>query len=112
MNILYKMNRIDDLNFIDSQFRVLVESLITSTTNLKVITVDKIESYRYQGDFYGLLEDVLRVPKEFHFVYGIMNGIYNPTRFDGIKNVFTVLKDENILYMLSTIYSTSEKNNY
>lgn len=112
MDVLYKLNQISDLNFVDPQFRVMIESMITSSKNIKTIAVDKIDAYRYQGDFYGLLENVLNIPKEVHFVYGLMNNIYNPTRYDGIKNIFIVLKDINLLYTMSTIYSTSEKNNY
>lgn len=48
--------------------------------------IDQHTSYRYQGNFYGLLNE-LKIPAKYHIFILYFNGYTNPVQFDGNRTV-------------------------
>lgn len=96
--------------YFDPAFLVLLESHLTylRTTNIRVQLVTEHQNYKYEGDLYGLLDD-LHVLKKFHYITARVNGYEDSNAFEGNVS-HLVIPDFNEVEMLKTVYQT--KNNF
>jgi hypothetical protein len=61
--------------FYDQGFRIVIESHIPyllRLPELRVLAVDPFDSYKYEGDLFGLLDKLL-VPKQYHYAIMLAN---------------------------------------
>jgi hypothetical protein len=66
-------------------FRNVLESHLTffrSSPKLRLVAIDKHMSYKYEGDLYGLMDE-LGINKQYHFLVMILNGYSHPADYDG-----------------------------
>jgi hypothetical protein len=96
----------NDRTYSDPNFIVLLETHMTllRTTNISVISVSSHQNYKYEGDLYGLLDD-LNIIKDHHFIVARINGYDNSADFKG--NVeYLVLPDFNEITLLKNIFQS------
>ncbi len=91
MEVLKSLSEMGDNLDYDEEFRIWIESMLpTLKKNLsKVITVDHVDAFRYQGDLYGLFEKY-GIGKPEHYVCMLVNGYRNPNDYAGDKMLFDV----------------------
>lgn len=73
-----------------NEIRVLLESHVEFIKNHSSTTVERVMSsltYKYEGDFYGLLM-ALKIPIEYHWITMRINGYSSPTEMSGEKIAF------------------------
>lgn len=76
-------------NFSQSWMRTLETLLptIQARSDTDFMQVTPVDALKYQGDFYGLLQFKLVQPK-YHWIVLRMNGMVNPTDYDGQETTF------------------------
>lgn len=84
--------------------------LYLQQTNPKIVSVTPHQGLKYNGDLFGLLDD-LKVPKFFHYPVMLINGYTSSSDFgkEQVSGEFPsalLLPDENELYRLMNIYKT------
>jgi len=95
--------------YYDPNYHVWYESFKPYMDNkLSALNIEPAIAYKYQGDFYGLL-DHLSIPKQYHRSVMVVNGLTNSTDYDGEKTV-VIVPDYNFLDMLKSLYVTSLKH--
>lgn len=84
MKINFLTNDTGEDIFYSNEFIVLIESHLEylRTTNSQLISVTDLQSYKYEGDLYGLLEE-LRYEKKFHYAITRVNGYKNSNDYNG-----------------------------
>lgn len=100
-----------DQVFFDHDFLVLLESHLTylrTQGNIRLATVSKHQNYKYEGDLFGLLDD-LDVLKKFHHITARVNGYESSSDFKGDVE-YLVIPDYAEVDMLKTVYQT--KNSF
>ena len=106
MQITQLKPTIEDI-FFEHNFIVILESHLTYmrfNNNLSIVDVSKHQNYKYEGDLYGLLDD-LSIEKKYHFITIRLNGYESSNDFKGDTN-FLVLPDFNLIEMLHSVYQT------
>lgn len=102
-NILPTIDKIQN----DSNYLQMLESHLTYFKALPsntYITVTSQQNYKYEGDFYGLLNDV-NVDKNFHYIVMRLNGIENSCDYKGDINEILV-PDLTEVRLINNIYQT------
>ena len=102
--------QIDQVYF-DHDFLVLLESHLTflrTRDTIRLAPVSKHQNYKYEGDLYGLLDDI-NVTKKFHYITARVNGYESSFDFKGDVE-YLVIPDFNQIDMLKTVYQT--KNSF
>lgn len=95
----------NDGTFFDVNFLNLIESYHSVLKqNVKVIPITEFQSYKFEGDFYGILNDNL-IPKKYHFIIARLNGIANSTDYDGKLKIF-IVPDFTEIERLKNIFNT------
>jgi len=92
--------------YYEHNFMVLLESHLTMlrTSNIRIVTVSKHQGYKYEGDLYGLLQD-LAITKKFHYIVMRVNGYEASNDFKGGVE-YLVLPDFREIDMLKAVYQT------
>lgn len=70
--------------------------------NMRVVELEKLDDYVYEGDFYGLL-DKLNIPKEYHYATLLVNRLKGP--ITDIENIGIVyIPDTELIDKLKNYY--------
>lgn len=104
MNINYLMSDVTDDIYFSSEFAVAIESHLDYLRiyNPQYVTISDLQSYKYEGDLYGLLQE-LKYEKKFHYVIARVNGYKNSNDYNGeivtliIPNLTEVLRLAGLL---------------
>ena len=94
--------------YFDTQFLILIESHLTylrKSDGLRVISVSEHQGYKYEGDFFGLLDD-LNVEKKYHHIVMRVNGLDSSADFKGDLD-HVLLPSLSEIDMLKSILQTS-----
>lgn len=77
-----------------------LKKMDTAVTN----SITPRQSYKYEGDFYGLLSD-MRIDKSYHYIILRMNNYTSPTDYKGeVKDI--VIPDLAEVDLIKNIYMT------
>ena len=93
--------------YFEEDFIILVESHLTKlrhSPNVRERDIEPLQSYKYTGDFYGLL-DSLSIDKKYHFIVLRFNGYESSADFKGEEELILV-PDFNEIELLKNIYVT------
>jgi hypothetical protein len=106
MKIHGLMNNIAEELYFDHDFRNILEDHLTylKVTNSRVLNVTEHQNYKWEGDFFGLLDE-LKIPKEFHYLVMRMNGLQNSAYYKGDISVL-LIPDIQEVENLKTIHQT------
>lgn len=96
----------DDSVYHEPGFKLMLESHLTylRQTNVRVETVSEHQSYKYEGDFYGLIEAV-NVIKKFHYITLRVNGYEHSGDYDGVRKLI-LIPDYKLIEQLKAVYQT------
>lgn len=97
--------------YFEHDFLVILESHLTylrTNGNLRLVTVSEHQNFKYEGDLYGLLDD-LDVIKKFHYITARVNGYESSSDFKGDVE-YLVVPDYTEIEMLKSVYQT--KNSF
>jgi hypothetical protein len=107
MKILYLQTELEEV-YNDPDFLVALESHLTylrSSPSLRVVTVSIHQNHKYEGDLYGLLDD-LNVEKKYHYIVMRVNGMVSSADYDGTReNLF--IPDFTEVNLLKNILQTA-----
>lgn len=76
---------VGEVNYYSEAFRNLLENhlqILSSSSSYRLAEVRAIDSYKYSGDLYGLLNQ-LNVPSEYHWITLRLNGLHSPMDYKG-----------------------------
>ncbi len=97
--------------YMQHDFLVLIESHLTylrTSVNATLVAVTEHQNYKYEGDLYGLLDD-LTIDKKFHFIIARVNNFVNSSDFKGDIQ-YLIVPDLSEVELLKSIFQT--KNNF
>jgi hypothetical protein len=96
--------------YYDPTFRVTLEShlqFIINHSSTTILTLATNDSYRFEGDFYGLL-GAKNIPAHLHWLIMRMNGLTSTTDFkEGVVSILT--PNENMLENIRNLYMVNRK---
>lgn len=107
MNI-HNLAKQPDSIYYSPGFILVVEShlnYLRQPENVTYISVTEHESYKHEGDFYGLLA-AKDVPYEYHHAALRMNGLTTSTEYQGIPGTYKV-PQSSAISLLKNIYETT-----
>jgi len=97
-------------------FHIFLESLIDYFTKLpstKTIIVDRHDSYKYDGDLYGYLQDIKNIGQKYHWFIAKLNGYSSSDSFrftdDGQTAIILLIPDLQEIDILSNVYITQNQ---
>lgn len=97
--------------FFDPQFLTLIESHLTyfrNTEGLNVLQVTPHQGLKFEGDFFGLLDDLL-IDKKYHHIVMRVNDYASSADYKGdIDSI--LLPSITAIELLKNIFQTSEDN--
>jgi hypothetical protein len=96
-----------DKHYFEHNFMILLEShlsFLKNSTNMAVKEITQLQAYKYEGDFYGLLDDI-GIPKIFHYITGIVNDYPSSSDFKGDR-VYILLPNISDIQGIMQIYRT------
>lgn len=95
--------------YFEHDFKVVLESHLTylKISNPKAVNVSKQQNYKYEGDLYGLLDE-LNINKEYHYIVMRINDYVNSAHFKGDKE-FLILPDFAEVEILKGVYQTKNE---
>lgn len=85
MQIHSLMTKAGDSMWYTDGFRNVLESHLTyfrSSPELRIVPIDKHLSYKYEGDLYGLLDEI-GIDKQYHYLIMMLNNYSHPADYDG-----------------------------
>lgn len=95
--------------YFEEDYRIWIESFNPYLrTSPEIKTVTPAIAYKYQGDFYGLL-DTLSVPKQYHYILMRYNGFLHSGDYDGL-NTEIKLPDLKMIDKLRQLYNTASSH--
>lgn len=92
--------------YFEPSFLVMIESHLThlrTSTGIRYVTITEQQGYKYEGDFFGLLDDV-KVTKKYHHIVMRVNNLNSSADYDGnIPNVlipsFSLIENIKSIYL-------------
>lgn len=95
----------DDYYF-DEAFLIILQSYIPLIRQGNVVTLTPTNQqlYKYQGDFYGLLDE-LGVQKQYHYATLLLNNLRNSSDFDS-SMASILVPDYSQIDMIHATYTT------
>lgn len=97
--------------YYDPAFLLLIESHLTylrGATGLNLLEVTEMQGYKYEGDFFGLLDD-LNVDKKYHHIVMRVNDMVSGADYKGnLPSI--VLPSLSAIDSLKNIFQTSADN--
>jgi hypothetical protein len=97
--------------YFSPEFLTIIESHLThlrQSEGLKALPVSEHQGYKYEGDFFGLLDD-LRIEKKYHHIALRVNDMKSSADYKGDMK-FVLIPAANQIEILKTILQTSEEN--
>lgn len=105
--LLNKLSSDVDNVYFEPDFLVMMESHLTElrqSDQIGYVAVNEHQNYKYEGDLYGLLDE-LNIEKKFHFIVARINQYDHSGDFKG--DVATlILPDFNYIELLKSVYQT------
>lgn len=108
--LLNKVSSAVDEVYFDPGFLVLIESHLTQlrkNPNVGYAGINEHQNYKYEGDLYGLLDD-LNIEKKFHFIVARLNHYEHSGDFKGDASTL-MLPDFNEIELLKSVYQTKNQ---
>jgi hypothetical protein len=110
MNIL-NIHPNEEQAYSETAFLTLIESHLTYLRKLpknQVVSVSDKQAYKYEGDLYGLLND-LSVPKKYHYIVMRVNDYLSSADYKGdVRDL--LIPDLDEVTLLKNIYQTSSES--
>jgi hypothetical protein len=96
-----------DDHFFDESFLILLRSYmpLISKQNVNQVSPTNQQLYKYQGDFYGLLDE-LGVDKQYHYATLLLNNLKSSTEFVPSMSVI-LIPNTAYIDMLHSVYTTT-----
>lgn len=97
--------------YYESNFLQMIESHLTHlrrSEGLQLLAVTEQQGYKYEGDFFGLLDDLL-IEKKYHQIVMRVNDIQSSGDYKGNLPQI-ILPSLNEIDMIKNIYQSSESN--
>lgn len=110
MDILQMHPVIEDA-YHEPGFILIIEthlSQLRGSNGAKLLPVTEQQGYKYEGDFYGLLDD-LKIDKKYHLIVLRVNDLLSSADYKGDLS-HVVLPSLSQVELLKSIYQTSEEN--
>ena len=98
-----------DNNYFEPNFLVIIESHLTSLRTSdggRYVEVTEQQGFKYEGDFFGLLDD-LSVDKNYHHIVLRVNDLYSSADYKGNLS-HVLLPSFPQIDMLKSIYQTEQ----
>lgn len=98
--------------FYANSFKVVLESYLTyfrSHDKTRIVTISPHLSYKYEGDFYGLMDEI-GIEKHYQWFVMLLNNFSCPGDYHGDLQAFFV-PDLNELNLIKAIH-TSKKGSF
>ncbi len=96
--------------YYDQKFRAVLDSnmnFLRSGANAKVLTIEPKHSYKYTGDFGGLLREY-NVPQIYHWIAMRLNNLASPTAYnDSMRSI--LLPDTDVVDRIRSLYVTQNR---
>lgn len=110
MKLTSLMNDFSAQTYYDEGYRVWIDSFMPYIRSrvVRTINVPPSTGYKYQGDYYGLLDSV-GIPKPYHYLVMQFNGYRSSTDYDGSFLLINI-PDLGYLDQLASLYKSSKKN--
>jgi len=101
------MTQYGDDNYFDEAFLLIIRSYMPLIRNGSVSTLipSNQQLYKYQGDFYGLLDE-LGIGKQYHYATLLLNNLSSSTDFQTSMQTI-LIPDTNYIDMLHSVYTTT-----
>lgn len=96
------------LALFEDGFRVWYQSFIPymNVSNIVPIQIKPHIAFKYEGDFYGLLDE-LGIPKHHHYFAMLQNKLTHPGDYDGIVDTI-YLPDMTFIDQLRSLYMSKK----
>lgn len=110
MDILQMHPIIEDA-YHDPGFILIIEThltLLRNATGAKLLPVTEQQGYKYEGDFYGLLDD-LKIEKKYHLVVLRVNDLLSSADYKGDMS-HVILPSISQVELLKSIFQTSDES--
>jgi hypothetical protein len=90
----------------DNLFLVFLESYMwyLRTTNPQIRIITEHQSFKYEGDLYGLLAD-MNIDHKYHYLVMRVNGFSASDEYDGVRTSL-LTPDFNEVDILASLYRT------
>jgi hypothetical protein len=85
MSVLKLQKKPSEPNYYSGVFRNIIEDhlkMLINTANRATVRIPPINTVKYRGDFYGLLQ-YMEIPEEHHWITMRLNGLHCPTDYAG-----------------------------
>lgn len=106
-NLLEPKENLEEVYF-DTDFIKHIESFMTklrASPNIKIRNeFTPVISYKYEGDYFGLL-DYLNIEKKYHYIVLRFNGYTSSSDFKG-NDLYVLVPDLNEIENIKNIYLT------
>lgn len=106
---LKNIHPVIDATFNDPGFFVLLESHLTylrTKNNVTAVNISPHQGYKYEGDLYGLLND-LSVDKKYHYIVMRVNHYLSSADYLGDRDSL-LIPDLNEVDLLKQIYDSKK----
>jgi hypothetical protein len=93
----------------DPAFLIIIESHLThlrTTDGARVLPVTEQQGFKYEGDFFGLLDD-LTIDKKYHHIVLRVNDLHSSADYKGDMS-HVMIPSFSEVDMLKNVYQTSE----
>lgn len=110
MDILQMHPIIEDA-YHDPKFLLIIETHLTQlrgSEGAKLLPIAEQQGFKYEGDFYGLLDD-LKIDKKYHFIVLRVNDLLSSADYKGDLTHIT-LPSLSQVEILKAVFQTSEEN--
>lgn len=108
MQLLTKLSTVDDTYSLPEFQSVLEQHLeyFKVTGTISTLTISDHQSLKYQGDLYGIFEDV-NIAKKFHYLVMRLNGFTHPGDYAGDSRVL-ILPDFQEVELVKNVWQTKK----
>lgn len=88
------------------EFKVLIETHLNylKENNAVLVDVTEHQNYKWEGDFYGLLDN-FNISKDYHYIVMRMNGLSNSAHYKGDLKMI-IIPDFNVVERLKSVLET------
>lgn len=103
---IHNLQSITDDVYFEHDFKLLLESHLTylKETDIRLQVVTEHQNYKYEGDFYGLLDDI-GIPKNLHYITMRVNDYEHSGDYKG--DIYSlVLPSYQTIEQLRNVYQT------
>lgn len=110
MDIL-KMHPVIEDAYFDPDFLTTIEShltLLRNSSGAKLLSITEQQGYKYEGDFFGLLDDLV-IEKKYHHIVLRVNDMLSSADYKG-DLTHVLLPSLSQIELLKSVFQTTEEN--